>query len=191
MEKTVLHYNAKHHHRGQAHKHVRKRRQDDRRRTNRTQRVGALLLMPSCLGIGGHTGGSRQGQPRYTSGTPVRLRREAVVHNKLQATPPTRQDQGHSAAAPWLPTGSVKEQDATQMEDKKRFVTFALTSVNHSTIHRTRTGKKKKHMAEDRAPRILGQQTKPSVFLKKDRQCNYLETMRFQGSGSTASVLWS
>ena len=23
--------------------------------------------MPSCLGIGGHTGGSRQGYPRYTS----------------------------------------------------------------------------------------------------------------------------
>ena len=40
---------------------------DDRRRTNRTHRVGALLPMPSCLGIGGHTGGSRQGHPRYTS----------------------------------------------------------------------------------------------------------------------------
>ena len=29
-------------------------------------------------------------------------------------------------------------------EDKKRFVAFALKSVNHSTIHRTRAGKKGK-----------------------------------------------
>ena len=32
-----------------------------------TQRVGALSPMPSCLGIGGHTCGSGQGHPRYTS----------------------------------------------------------------------------------------------------------------------------
>ena len=32
------------------------------------QRVGALLPMPSCLGIGGHPIGSRQGHPRYTGG---------------------------------------------------------------------------------------------------------------------------
>ena len=31
-----------------------------------TTRVGALLPMPSCLGIGGHPSGSRQGHPRYT-----------------------------------------------------------------------------------------------------------------------------
>ena len=30
------------------------------------QRIGALLPMPSCLGIGGHPSGSRQGHPRYT-----------------------------------------------------------------------------------------------------------------------------
>ena len=30
------------------------------------QRVGALLPMPSCLGIGGYPSGSRQGHPRYT-----------------------------------------------------------------------------------------------------------------------------
>ena len=29
------------------------------------QRVGALLPIPSCLGIGGHPSGSRQGHPRY------------------------------------------------------------------------------------------------------------------------------
>ena len=37
---------------------VRKRRQDDRRRTDRRHRVGALLSVPLCLGIGEHTGGS-------------------------------------------------------------------------------------------------------------------------------------
>ena len=30
------------------------------------QRAGALLPMPSCLGIGGHIGGSQQGHPRHT-----------------------------------------------------------------------------------------------------------------------------
>ena len=60
-------HDAEHHHRGHAHKHVRKPRQDGRRRTDRTHTVGALLPMPSCLGIGGHTGESRQGHPRYTS----------------------------------------------------------------------------------------------------------------------------
>ena len=34
--------------------------------TAQPQRVGALLPMPSCLGIGGHPSGSRQGHPRYT-----------------------------------------------------------------------------------------------------------------------------
>ena len=29
-------------------------------------RVGALSLMPSCLGIGGHPSGSLQGHPQYT-----------------------------------------------------------------------------------------------------------------------------
>ena len=31
-----------------------------------SQRVGALSPIPSCLGIGGHPSGSRQGHPRYT-----------------------------------------------------------------------------------------------------------------------------
>ncbi len=31
-----------------------------------SQRVGALSLTPSCLGISGHSSGSRQGHPRYT-----------------------------------------------------------------------------------------------------------------------------
>ena len=37
------------------------------RHTSTHARVGALHPMPSCLGIGGHTGGSQQGHPRYTS----------------------------------------------------------------------------------------------------------------------------
>ena len=32
--------------------------------TAQPQRVGALLPMPSCMGIGGHPSGSRQGHPR-------------------------------------------------------------------------------------------------------------------------------
>ena len=31
-----------------------------------SQRVGAVSLIPSCLGISGHPSGSRQGHPRYT-----------------------------------------------------------------------------------------------------------------------------
>ena len=31
-------------------------------------RVGALSPMPSCLGIGGHSSGSRQGHPQYDWG---------------------------------------------------------------------------------------------------------------------------
>ena len=31
-----------------------------------SQRVGALSMIPSCLGISGHTSESQQGHPRYT-----------------------------------------------------------------------------------------------------------------------------
>ena len=65
-------HNAEHHHRGQAHKHVRKRRQDDRRRINRTHRVGALPQSHSGLC------GTLVGPGKDTHGTPVPLRREAV-----------------------------------------------------------------------------------------------------------------
>ena len=34
--------------------------------TAQPQRVGALIPMRSCLGIGGHPSGCRQGHPRYT-----------------------------------------------------------------------------------------------------------------------------
>ena len=40
------------------------------------------------------------------------------------------------------------------LEDKKRFVTFALKSVNHSTIYTTRTETNKK--VEDKGPRVPG-----------------------------------
>ena len=65
-------HDANHHHRGQLHKHVRKRRRDDRRRTNRTHRVVAL---PQS-----HPGlcGTLVGPGKDTHSTPVPLRREAV-----------------------------------------------------------------------------------------------------------------
>ena len=76
-------YDAEHHHRGQAHKHVRKARQDDRRRTNSTHRVGALPQSHPGL----------VGPRKDTHGTPVPLRRKAVG-NQLHTTTPKRQDQG-------------------------------------------------------------------------------------------------
>ena len=42
------------------------------------------------------------------------------------------------------------------LEEKQRFVTVALSSVNHSTIHRTRTSVKKERKAEDKVPRKRG-----------------------------------
>ena len=52
---------------------------------NSSQRVGALSPIPSCLGIGGHLSGSRQGHPRYTGarspGTPW-VARTTVHHSK-------------------------------------------------------------------------------------------------------------
>ena len=36
-----------------------------------SQRVGALSLIPSCLGISGHPSGSRQGHPRYAGARPA------------------------------------------------------------------------------------------------------------------------
>ena len=58
-------YNAKHHHRGQAHK-------DDRRRTNRTHRVGALPQSDPGLC------GTLVGPSKDTHRAPVPPRREAV-----------------------------------------------------------------------------------------------------------------
>ena len=52
--------------------------------------------------------------------------------------------------------GSVKEKDAKPAETKQGFVTIALKSVNHSTIHRTRTRWKRKENSKDRVPRKLG-----------------------------------
>ena len=52
-------------------------------------------------------------------------------------------------------TGPVRDKDATQLKIRK-IVTFALRSVKHSTIHRTRIGKKKKETVEGKVPGILG-----------------------------------
>ena len=50
--------------------------------TAQPQRVGALLPMPSCLGIGGHSSGSRQGHPRYTGARTTE--RPWVAHTNAQ-----------------------------------------------------------------------------------------------------------
>ena len=74
---------------GQAHKHVRKRRQDDRTRTNRTHRVGALPQ--SHPGLCG-----RLVVPARTPTVHLCLygKRPWVAQDTLHATPPKRQDQG-------------------------------------------------------------------------------------------------
>ena len=54
------------------------------------------------------------------------------------------------------------------MEDIRRFVIFVLPRVNHATIHRTRTGKKRKNKAKDKAPRILGPADK-TIHIREER----------------------
>ena len=41
------------------------------------------------------------------------------------------------------------------LEEKRKFVTFALKNVNHSTIPSTKTGRKKKDKTGDNVPRTL------------------------------------
>ena len=87
-------HDAKHHHRGQAHKHVCKRRQDDRRRTNRTYRVGAL---PQS-----HPGlfGTLVGPGKDTHGTSVPLRK--AVGGPRHASRDTRKTTRPRFTAPRL-----------------------------------------------------------------------------------------
>ena len=49
-----------------------------------SQRVGALSLIPSCLGISGHPSGSRQGHPRYT-GAVARTQFNTAVQSRNTA----------------------------------------------------------------------------------------------------------
>ena len=74
-------------------------------------------------------------------------------------------------------------------EDKRNIVTFSLQSVNHSTIHRIRIGKKKKDQTEAKVPRILGLRTKPSFFVKRNQRFNCVETVWLRRSASMA-MLW-
>ena len=59
-----------------------------------SQRVDALSTIPSCLGIGGHTSGSRQGHPRYTgarsAGRPW-VAQSTVQHSKQCRNTPNSQ----------------------------------------------------------------------------------------------------
>ena len=70
--------------------------------TAQPQRVGALLPMPSCLGIGGGTpSGSRQGHPRYSGAR--RTVRPWVAHTNAQRAKRTCHD-AHSFQHTSLPT---------------------------------------------------------------------------------------
>ena len=48
------------------------------------------------------------------------------------------------------------EEECQTIEDIVDFITFALQSVKHSTVHRTRIGDKKKRIAECQGPRTVG-----------------------------------
>ena len=52
-----------------------------------------------------------------------------------------------------MKTGSVKEQDVRHWKTRKDSFPFALRSVNHSTIRRTRFAKKKKKMRRQKYPK--------------------------------------
>ena len=69
-----------------------------------SQRVGALSLIPFCLGISGHPSGSRQGHPRYTGARSAgRPRVARSTPQGLWRITQTRQQTG-------LPTNMVAEQ---------------------------------------------------------------------------------
>ena len=63
------------------------------------------------------------------------------------------------------------------MEDKKRFVTSALRSVTHSTMRRTRNGKKNQEKTEDKVPRIRLSAGKTIHIREDGRQCSHMETL--------------
>ena len=116
-------YSAEHHHRGQAHKHVRKPRQHDRRRTNSTHRVGVL---PQS-----HPGlcGTLVGPSKDTRGTPVPLQRKTVggpqpaSHDNTETTRPrfaaSRFGYQHGSGASLLKPQIFEA--ATKLDDKNTF----------------------------------------------------------------------
>ena len=84
---------------------------------------------------------------------------------------------------PVMKTGSVKERNDRHLKTKK-INTFVLQSVNHSTIQRIETAKKKKGKTEDKVPRILEPADK-SIHIREEGP-----TAQLCGdSGSTVSML--
>ena len=71
------------------------------------------------------------------------------------------------------------------IEDKKRFVNFALRSVKHLTIHRTKIGRKEENW------RPHGPPTFPFTPAKKGRRCSCVETVMMLENGSTDIMLWN
>ena len=127
---AVQFYSAEHHHRGQAHKHVRSRRQDDRSRTNHTHTVGAL---PQS-----HPGlcGTLVGPNKDTHGAPVPLRREAVGgprHAPRDTTKTTRP----RFTAPRLGTNMVAEPVCLNRRSTKQRQSLA-TRTSSTVHHRSR-----------------------------------------------------
>ena len=117
-------YNAEYHHRGQAHKHVRKPRQDDRRCTSRTHRVGAFATESSWTlwHIGGVPARTPTEYQCFHGGRPW------VARNQLHTTN-TKSTRPRYTAPPFgyqhgVGAGSLKPQNyeaATKLGDKNTF----------------------------------------------------------------------
>ena len=105
------------------------------------QKVGAVSPMPSCLGIGGHTGGSRQGHPRYTSASAEEGRGwpgKSMTTNTMRAE--TKNVHGH--AMPRMPlahlhgSGAVQDRHRQAREFYRVPTRKRTTRCRRSTEHR-------------------------------------------------------
>ena len=76
-----------------------------------------------------------------------------------------------------------KRSSCPELEDKKRFVTFAFDSVEHSTLHRTKAVKKKE--VDDKAPRVLGPADQ-TIHIREEEP-----TVQVCGDSTMASMLWN
>ena len=97
--------------------------------TAQPHKVGALLPMPSCLGIGGHPSGSRQGHPRYTGARTTG--RPWVAHTNAQRAKCTchdahsRQSNTHTR----LPTNRIGHENF--LRRISNFSVHNMMSLNH------------------------------------------------------------
>ena len=75
------------------------------------------------------------------------------------------------------------------LEEKQRFVTF-VKSVNHSRIHRTRTGRKKEGKAKEQVPRKLGPAVKTSHTRGEGPTVQLCGDSEVAGGGSMVNAPW-